>query len=101
MRSRALAGREAGLTARRACMLRPRRVDNSVYVVSTRKGEKSTIFYTDRYRDPRNRASEVQLRQAYLPATLFGWLSDFAALAALAPAIRPNTEPLVRPVPPG
>src|SRR5258708_39551544 len=53
MRSRALAGREAGLTARRACMLRPRRVDSTVYVVSTEKRIEPTIFNTGLYRRPR------------------------------------------------
>src|SRR5258705_9625942 len=50
MRSRALAGREASLAARRACILKPQRVDNAVYIVTNREAVKSIISYTDLYR---------------------------------------------------
>src|SRR5712691_7087915 len=101
MRSRALAGREAGLTARRACMLRPWLVDSTVYAISTEKRMECTIFNTGLYRGQRNKGQRGPTQDVYLPAALFAWLSDLAALAAFAPAMRPNTEPLVRPVPPG
>src|SRR6266853_2531488 len=66
MRSRALAGREAGMTARRACMLRPWGVDSTVYVVSTEKRIESTIFNTCLYRGLRKGPARPDSRR--LPA---------------------------------
>src|SRR5712692_3263456 len=54
MRSRGLGRWEASLAVRRACMLRPQRVDNAVYIVTNRETVKSIISDTDLYRGLRN-----------------------------------------------